>query len=412
MSRNSFFILSCLAITLTGCFDRSTSVLTLLDGTEPFTGTLIQTADHLSGLSSGGAHTCAITSIGNVKCWGANTKGQLGNNSTTDSATPVLVQGLANDIIQVSSGADFSCALLASGQIKCWGANDLGQLGNNSTVQSSVPVDVTGFSEPVKQISVGFNGRHACALTQSGKIRCWGNNFYSQLGKVTLTAPYQSNVPVDLITPIDNVVQISSGVSHTCALQNTGSVLCWGGNYAGQLGISYNVSYPNSVEVPGLKYNAIQISSGAYHTCAVTRAHHVKCWGDNTSGQLGNGSQTNTSAPFLGPTDVLDNGGGLLSAEQISAGFYSTCSINQNGGNNKILCWGDNFQGKSGADTSITPFSLIPISISVASESFIQVSVGVVHSCGLTLSGAVKCWGQALQNGSASQSFAPVNIGL
>jgi alpha-tubulin suppressor-like RCC1 family protein len=145
-------------------------------------------------ISAGVHHTCAVTSTGGVKCWGPNAKGQLGNNSTTNSPVPVDVTGLSSGVVAVAAGYYHTCAVTSTGGVKCWGYNAKGQLGNNSTTDSLVPVDVTGLSSGVVAVAAGDN--HTCAVTSTGGVKCWGNNAYSQLGNNSTT---YSPVPVDVM---------------------------------------------------------------------------------------------------------------------------------------------------------------------------------------------------------------------
>jgi alpha-tubulin suppressor-like RCC1 family protein len=162
------------------------------------TSVAVATASSLSsGVSSigpgGTIHRCAVQS-GAAHCWGYNGMGQLGNGSTVGSTVPVGVQGLASGVIAVASGGHFACALTSAGGVKCWGDNGLGQLGNNSTNWSPIPVDVQGLSSGVAAIAAG--GVHACALMTTGGVKCWGYNAAGQLGNNSRT---NSSVPVDVV---------------------------------------------------------------------------------------------------------------------------------------------------------------------------------------------------------------------
>lgn len=193
-----------------------------------------------SGLTSGykevaigSDHGCALSTTGGVKCWGLRTNGRLGNGSTATTAvsTPVNATGLTSGVKAIDAGYDFTCAITSSNGVKCFGNNAFGQLGNGTTVQASTAVDVNGLTSNVKQISVGTT--HACALTNAGAVKCWGNNSNGKLGNgLTLS----SSAPVDVVGLGSDVVSIAAGASHTCALMGSGDYRCWGLNTSGQLG--------------------------------------------------------------------------------------------------------------------------------------------------------------------------------
>ena len=181
-----------------------------------------------SQVAAGIQHSCAVLSDGTVNCWGSNFSGQLGDGSTTDSTSPVIVDGITI-ATQVSAGADHSCALLSGGTVKCWGNNGDGQLGDGTTTNSSSPVSVSGITNAT-QISAGY--QHSCALLTGGTVKCWGYNGYGQLGDGT---PTDSSSPVS-VTGITTATQVSASETHTCALLSDGTVKCWGANDDGELG--------------------------------------------------------------------------------------------------------------------------------------------------------------------------------
>ena len=348
-------------------------------------------------IDGGGVHTCALASNGGVKCWGRNNYGQLGNGNTADSNVPVDVSGLSSGISAISAGNYHTCAVLTSGGVKCWGWNGYGELGNGNTADSNVPVNVSGLSFGIASIFAG--GYHTCALTSSGGIKCWGRNNCGQFGNGNKT---DSNVPVDVSGLSSGISAISAGRYHTCALTSDGGVKCWGDNYSGQLGNGNNTDSNVPVDVSGLSSGVSAISAGDYHTCALSSGG-VKCWGYNEYGQLGNGNNTDSNVP-------VDVSGLSSGVSAISAGGYGhTCGLLTSGG---VKCWGRNNYGQLGNGNNTD--SNVPVDVSGLSSGVSAISAGLYHTCGLLTSGGVKCWGDnysgQLGNGNNTHSNVPVDV--
>ena len=246
---------------------------------------------------------CALRQDGTITCWGNNEYGQLGNGQIGPGAgptVPVAVIGV-NDATQITASGAHTCALREGGTITCWGNNSRGQLGNGQIgpgAGSTVPVEVLGINDAT-QITAG--GGNTCALRQDGTITCWGNNDSGQLGNGT--TDYSSAVPVE-VQGVNDATQITAGVGHTCALRQTGTITCWGNNDSGQLGNGTTDSSSVPVEVLGVN-DATQITAGGSHenghTCALRQDGTITCWGNNRSVQLGAGA-------FL-PLNVVGFGG-------------------------------------------------------------------------------------------------------
>ena len=187
-------------------------------------------------VATGDSHTCVLLNDQTIQCWGYNDYGQLGNGTTNDSSTPVTVSGISTaTAIAVSSTSNLghSCALLSDNTIKCWGDNDYGQLGDGTTTDRSTPVLVSSISTATS-VSVGGGSEegHSCSLLSNNSVKCWGNNDYGQLGDGTTT---DRSTPV-LVSGISTAIAVSAGFRHTCALLSDSTVQCWGYNNQGQLG--------------------------------------------------------------------------------------------------------------------------------------------------------------------------------
>ena len=249
-------------------------------------------ATSASAITAGFDHTCALTSAGGVECWGANASGQLGDGTTTDSSTPVAVSGLSSGVSAIAAGSYHTCALTSTGAVKCWGYNGDGELGDSTTTDRAAPVAVTGLSSGVNAIAAG--AQHTCALMSTGAVKCWGNNGYGELGDSTTT---ERVTPVAVTGLSSGVNAIAAGAQHSCALTSGGAVKCWGRNDYGQLGDSTTTGRVTPVAVTGLSSGVSAIATGSQHTCALTSGGAVKCWGNNGSGRLGNGTTTNSPTP-------------------------------------------------------------------------------------------------------------------
>lgn len=296
-------------------------------------------------ITAGGLHTCALTS-GGIKCWGLNDNGQLGDGTTIQRLTPVDVSGLSSGITAIAAGVNYTCALTSSGGVKCWGVNDSGELGDGTITDRLTPVDVSGLSSGLTAVATGDS--HTCALTSSGGIKCWGLNIAGALGDGTTI---QRLTPVDVSGLSSGTTAITVGRIHTCALTNAGGVKCWGHNFFNQLGDGTSTSSSTPVDVSNLSNGGTMITAGGDFTCALTTSGGIKCWGYNVYGQLGDG----TARPRLTPVDVTGLSSGITAIE---AGGLHTCALTSGGG---VKCWGDNSYGQIG-DGSTTP-RLTPVNV-------------------------------------------------
>ena len=184
----------------------------------------------------------------------------------------------------ISAGRNHTCALLSTGGVKCWGYNGVNALGDGTYTSRLTPANVSGLSSGVSAIAAG--GSHTCALLSTGGVKCWGYNFYGQLGDGTRT---DRTTPTDVSGLSSGVSAIVAGLNHTCALLSTGGVKCWGWNSNGQLGNGSNTNKTTPTDVSGLSSGVSAIAAGETHTCALLSTGGVKCWGSGDLGQLGNG---------------------------------------------------------------------------------------------------------------------------
>ena len=355
-------------------------------------------APTVTAITVGEDHSCALTTEGGVQCWGSNGSGQLGNGSTTNSSVPVDVSGLRGEVAAISAGGH-TCAVSRSGGVTCWGHNADGRLGIGTLSDSSVPVNVTGMASGVAAVDVG--NTHTCALTTQGGVKCWGRNDFGQLGNGAMTV---SLAPVDVLGLASGVSAISAGGSHTCALTTAGGVKCWGSNYAGQLGNGTTIDSSTPVDVAGSGSGVVAITTGLSHTCALSGGGGVTCWGGLAAEQTDDGGLNTTFA--LIPIQVPGLSSGVAS---IAAGGFETCAVSRGG---RAVCWGDNRHGQLGNGT--TTLSTTPLAVKGLASGVIAMSASYGYTCALMGGGGVKCWGWnnsgELGDGSTTDSLTPVDV--
>ena len=385
------------------CAAKSTSVWTAAAGT---------TCDYDGGamcdshsqcikpptISAGKGHACGVTSTGKAMCWGLNTDGQVGNNTLTTQRVPIEVSWLGSDVTAISAGGYHTCALTSAGEVKCWGRNSSGQLGDASTVSKQVPTDVNTLGSGVTAISAGES--HTCAITALGGAMCWGNNSGGRLGD---NSTINKHVPTPVSGLSTGVVEISAGVNHTCARTSTGEVFCWGFNGNGKVGEGMTGSITMvPTQVHGLDAGVTAISAGPGHTCAITSTGGVMCWGGNGYGQLGDGSTNEKNVP----TPVSGLG---TAVTKIAAGDSHTCAVTVAGG---VLCWGRGAFGQLG--NNLGTDSLVPTPVTGLDTGVIAISSDDNHTCALTTGVEAMCWGANLYgqigDHTTSQRMAPVNV--
>ncbi|MDQ1246302.1 MAG: hypothetical protein QG597_670 [Actinomycetota bacterium] len=348
-------------------------------------------------ISTGFAHTCAIVAGGQVKCWGSNAAGQLGDGSSTDRNIPVTVVGIGG-ATAVAAGSFHTCALVTGGQVKCWGRNNTGQLGDGGSTDRANPVTVVGISGATA-LTAGAD--HTCAVVADGQVRCWGWNAYGQLGDGTYT---NRTTPVT-VNWLGGATAVAAGRNHTCTVVG-GQAYCWGRNNEGQLGDGTRNDSVELVRVAGIS-SATAVSAGGLHTCAVVRisvSRAAKCWGNNAYGQLGDGTRTNRITPVTAS--------GASGAALLDAGQWHTCAVREGlVVGDHIRCWGNGTYGQLGHGTpgdSATPVTV------VGSTGASSLSAGDFQTCAIASGSQFLCWGNnnygQVGDATTFQRNAPVDV--
>ena len=330
-----------------------------------------------TAIAAGDAHTCAELADGSVFCWGWNGAGQLGDGTIhTDWFVPVKVVGLGSAMQAVAARGGHTCALLATGSVSCWGDNEFGQLGDGTTTNRSAPVKVAGLGSPVQAVAAGSD--HTCVLLADGSVSCWGWNAYRQLGDGTTM---NRSAPVKVVALHSAVQAVAAGSDHTCVLLADGSVSCWGRNGDGQLGDGTTTDWSGPQEVVGLYAGVQAVAAGLHHTCALRVNGTVHCWGRNRDGQLGDGTTTDRSEP----AKVVD----LDSAVQaVAAGNDHTCALL---GDGSVNCWGWNGSGQLGDGTTTNRSA--PVKVAGLGSPVQAIAASGDRTCALLADGSVCCWG-------------------
>jgi hypothetical protein len=269
-------------------------------------------AASVTALSAGGQHTCALLAGGAVECWGAGDQGQLGDGLMSGSATPVPVSGIS-EAIAISAGGQYSCALLAAGTVECWGDDKYSELGDGAATDSPTPVPVPGIGEAA---ALSAGGIYACVFLSSGPVECWGELNYEGEASSATPAP---------VSGLSGPAALSAGGFHACALFEVGTVECWGDDSFGELGdgtVSASLTL-TPVPVSGIG-EAVALSAGGFHSCALLTSGMVECWGADDSGQLGDGQVVEDSpvpvAVVFGSSQSVGAGSSGIPGSESGAG--------------------------------------------------------------------------------------------
>ena len=381
-------------------------------------------------LSSGDFHTCAILDNGDVSCWGRGFYGQLGNGGTSNknSPTPTSSLGAGRTAVALSSGNEYTCAILDNGEVSCWGEGYYGQLGNGVTTETT-PTLTSSLGTGRTAVAIASGGAHTCVILDSGEVSCWGLGTFGQLGNGATSNKTTPTLTSSLGTG-RTAVAISSGGAHTCVILDNGDVSCWGFGTNGRLGNggTSDKTTPTLTSSLGTGRTAVAVSSGGAHTCVILDNGEVSCWGYGNAGQLGDGGTSDNTTPTLtsslgtGRTTALSerdfNGNGVLNileqkildvtGKSIAGGASLQCVILDNG---KVSCWGWGVYGQVGNGGTSSKSSPTLTSSLGSGRTAIAVSTGYAHACAILDNGLVSCWGQGnsgqLGNGGTSSKSSP-----
>jgi alpha-tubulin suppressor-like RCC1 family protein len=349
----------------------------------------------VSQVAMEGSLGCAITGDqGQLACWGANQMGQAGDPSAAavDSG-PRLIDGISG-AIGLSVGLYHGCAWTSSGRRYCWGSNTFGQRGGTAPAQIPIrePQIVPGLEQTIQLVA---GEHHFCTLDELGVMRCWGSNGYGQLGEgSTLASP----VPVPA-SNLNGVAQVSAGNNFSCAVMNDGSAKCWGYNRNGQLGIGNidNQLLPVTLNVPQLQ----TIRAGNSFACGLDTNGGMHCWGYGNDGVLGQGNRSSSRTPQAVP--------GLPAVQDFAVGYRHVCAST---GSGSLYCWGRNGEGQTAQVRNNNPRVTTPTQVMISDVA--SLSLGLRHSCALTVNEGAWCWGYnnaaQLGNNSTATTHIPVRM--
>jgi prepilin-type N-terminal cleavage/methylation domain-containing protein len=349
----------------------------------------------ITQLDAGQYHTCAIRNDGVVRCWGYNGNGQLGDGTNTQRNSPVSATGFTG-ATDLDAGTDITCARIYDGTVRCVGWNAFGQLGNGTTNTSYTPVTVSGLTNIVH---ISTKGNHVCAVDSNyvdSTARCWGANASGQLGDGTTT---NRSTPVGA-SGLTSTGDVAAGSLFTCIRNLYGWARCWGNNASGQLGDGTNTSRTTPGNLISSAPNIKQLEAGQDFVCGLITDGTIKCWGNNTPGQLGNGTNTNSNTPVTVS--------GISTAVQIGVGSNHACAVLSD---STVRCWGSNSWGQLGDGSTVNRNT--PVTVS-GLTNVARITLGDVHTCAHMRDGTARCWGYngygQLGDGTTTNRLSPVTV--
>jgi predicted CxxxxCH...CXXCH cytochrome family protein len=369
-----------------GDFDTTTTRNNLVvSGTNSADDATVSNFFNTATAAAGSAHSLAVKPDGTVLAWGFNTYGQLGDNTTTPRNTPALVQGaaLSSGVIAVAAGTYHSLALKSDGSVWGWGLNSVGELGDNSTTQRNLPVQVYGLGPGSGVIAIAAGGDHSLALKSDGSVWGWGYNYSGQLGDGTFSN--QRIVPIKIFDAGSGVMAIAGGNSHSVALKSDGSLWIWGSNYQGEACNAAVVRQLTPAKIIDVNSGIIGIAAGTYHNLALKADGTVLACGYNSNGQLGDNSTTRRDS-FVQVNGLGPNSG----VNHIKAGRYHSVALKADG---SALAWGYNMYGQVG-DNSQTQRN-VPTAVlnTGGANALLAVAAGGDHCMGIKSDLSMVVWG-------------------
>ena len=286
----------------------------------------------------------------------------------------------SSDWKTVSAGDSHTCGIRTTGRLYCWGNDDFGQVGDGgANIDRSIPVEVAGGATDWTAVDAG--DFHTCARRATGRLYCWGGDAAGQLG--TGAGSGDQTTPVEVSGGATNWTAVSAGPNHTCARRATGRLYCWGVDAAGQLGNGLpNLDRPAPVPVAGGVTNWTAVSAGRYHTCARRATGQLYCWGFDGEGQLGNGG------PNAGRSSPGLVAGGATNWTAVTAGHRHTCARRATG---RLYCWGWDVNGELGNGPAGT--QPVPFLVAGGATDWTSVTATNTHTCGRRSTGHLWCWG-------------------
>lgn len=380
---------------------------------EPIPNVVIAGITDAVEIDAGLSHTCVRHQRGTVSCWGENYSGQLGDGTTTRSASPRAVPGLT-DVVELDAGLAHTCARLSDGGVRCWGWGESGQLGVEEPMgrPSASPVSVVGVADAV-EVKAGFT--HTCARSRDGSVRCWGRPAYGaqctpqSLGDAPMSCSgfgstcgslldgrTDSHATPWLVRELGAALQLDIRGGWSCGLTRGGKVRCFGAPSACAESGARKTEVIDQAIVP----SATAFAVGNGHTCVLTDGGDVLCVGNNQHGQLGDGTTTTHKTPSL----VKD----LEGVTQLVAGNHHTCARLVDG---QVRCWGFNVSGQLGNGTAKS--SPLPVAVEGLDDAT-MLAAGEWHTCAVRNTGAVVCWGEneggLLGDGSHEDRVTPTRV--
>lgn len=391
-TKNGATLTATVAGPVSATMGRPTGTITFGDGNTGLGIATLSSFGQASPFALGGAANCALvagpTKTGGVACLGSNVHGQLGSGTGVDSLAPVAVSGLSSNVVSVAAGFLHACAVTVSGAVSCWGDNASGQLGDGTVGSRNAPSPVVGLGSGAVAVAAGSD--HTCALLADGSVRCWGGNGAGQLGNGGTDG---STTPVAVSGLSGPAIGVAASGFHSCAVIRGGAVQCWGQNDAGQLGNGTTAAAVLApVTVVGLAGPAVQVATGNRHTCALILDATVQCWGDASRGQIGDGALGLRPQPSTVP--------GPASIVEIAAGNNHTCAVSVFGA---MACWGANDHGQLGNGS--TGDQATAVTVTALADTVGAIGAGADATCAVGLgsagtAGRIWCWG----DGGAGQS--------